>query len=453
MQRRLAAYAALALAGLAAGCSRPTDDARTGEVAAEPAAAAAPINPAFAGSIAEGNRAFGLALYRQLATRPGNVFISPVSIAGAFGPVIAGAEGETRTVIARALRFPADGGPSLHPELGRLLRRLERDRDGATLSIANALWVQQGFTMKPAFTRTAREDYGATSENLDFASAPDAAAARINAWVNSETRGRIPILFSPDAFTDDTRLVVTNAVYFLGDWKDQFTKSATADQPFYLLGGGARQAPLMSRGGRYRTFGTETFQAIDLPYKDERLSMTVFLPRARQGLPAFEAGLTPEKLTGWLRQLDAAQPHQTILYLPRLEITEEYGLVKPLSAMGMGLAFTPGKANFRGIADAELVIDQVVHKTFVRMDEKGTEAAAATGAVVVQVSMPPTFRADHPFFFLLRDKTSGAILFMGRIAELGSGPKIAVPPEANSGNGAQPAPPPPPPPAPRPRLR
>ncbi len=304
--------------------------------------------------------------------------------------------------------------------------------------------------MKPAFVRTAREDYGATSENLDFVRAPAAAAARINGWVSGKMGGRIPMLFSPDAFDDKTRLVVTNAVYFLGDWAEPFRRSATQQQPFYLAGGGARQVPLMSRQGEYRTLWTETFQAIDLPYQDERLSMVVFLPQRRDGLPAFEAGLSPERLAEWLGELDAAQPGKTQLSLPRLEISESYDLGKPLSAMGMGLAFTPYKANFRGIADADLYIGKAMYKTFVRMDEKGTEAAAATGLTIQTVSAPLPFRADHPFFFLLRDKQSGAILFMGRIGDLGSGPMIAVPPEANPGNGVPPAPPPaPPPPGPR----
>ena len=452
MQRRLA-VPALVLASLAAGCTPQAEQTRTGEAAGEPAAAVAPLDSAMVANVAEGNRAFGVELYRELAATPGNVFISPISIAGAFGPVIAGAEGETRTVIARAMRFPSNGGAAMHPQLGGLLRGLERDLDGATLSIANALWVQQGFTMKPALVRTARQNYGATSETLDFVSAPDAAAGRINAWVSGETRGRIPTLFAPDAFTDLTRLVVTNAVYFLGDWKDQFRKSATTQQPFYMAGGGARQVPLMYRRGEYRTFGTEAFQAIDLPYKDERLSMTAFLPNARNGLPAFEAGLTPELLAEWLGKLDAAQPYKTELYLPRLEIEEAYDLVAPLKTMGMGPAFTRGKANFRGIADADLHISQVAHKTFVRMDEKGTEAAAATGVVIELESGPAIFRADHPFFFLLRDKASGAILFMGRIADLGTGPRIAVAPETNSGNGRQLAPPPPPPPPPPPTPR
>lgn len=443
---RQSTITAATLLALATGCGGPAEQA----VQEQRGNAAAPILPAWVGSVTDGNRAFGVALYRELASKPGNLFISPISIAGAFGPVIAGAEGETRTAIARALRFPLDGGAALHPRFGGLLRELEREGDGTTLSIANALWVQQGFPIKPAFAMIAREDYRAESASLDFVRAPQDAAARINAWVGGKTRGRIPALFGPDAFDDRTKLVVTNAVYFLGDWAKPFPSPGTSQQLFYLVGGGARQVPLMSQLGQYRTFGTETFQAIDMPYKDERLSMTVFLPQARDGLPTFESGLTAERLGEWLGKLDAAQPHEIQLYLPRLQITESYELGKSLSAMGMGVAFKPSEANFRGIAEADLYISQVVHKTFVRMDEKGTEAAAATGVGMVAVSMPATFRADHPFFFLLRDKRSGAILFMGRIADLGTGPAIPVDRAAEPGRGGRLYPPPPPPPPPLP---
>ncbi len=181
--------------------------------------------------------------------------------------------------------------------------------------------------------------------------------------------------------------------------------------------------PLMHRStGHYRFFETDDFQAVDLPYKDERLSMTVFLPRQRGALAAFEAGLTDERLRTWLARLDAEQPRELRLYLPKLKIEERYNLVPALRDMGMGVAFTPD-ADLTGIADEDLFISQVLHKTFVRIDEKGTEAAAVT-AIEIQVTggrigEPPTFRADHPFFFLLRDKQSGAILFLGRIVEPG----------------------------------
>ncbi len=410
--KHLFASAALLLAACAAPAPEP--EPRTDTVGA-PATAAG--EPTTAQAVAEANADFGVALYKRLAAEEGNVFLSPVSIAGAFGPVAAGARGETRTAIDTAMRFPG-GGDGLHPALGGLLRDLERDREGATLSIANALWVQQGFALQPAFERTAREAYDASVDALEFGRAPAAAAERINGWVKDETRGRIPTLIAADSLDEDTRLVVTNAVYFLGDWQTPFNASNTSPQPFYTPGGGARTVPLMFRKGQFRYFETADFQAIDLPYKDERLSMSVFLPKARDGLPRFEAALSEDRLREWLGRLDGEEARTVRLHLPKLRIDQDYDLVPPLADMGMGIAFTDS-ADFRGIADADLYISQVVHKTFLRIDEKGTEAAAATGVEVELTSAPlvepPIFRADHPFFFVLREKASGAILFIGRI--------------------------------------
>lgn len=417
MQSGIGRATALFLVGLASACATPTREARPVQ-ASRPAVA----SPAPETSVAAGNRAFGLALYQQLASERGNVFISPVSIAGAFGPVIAGADGETRQAIARALRFPAGGSQELHPVLGGMMRDLERKREGTTISIANALWASKDFQIKPTFLGVARGSYGAAVETLDFERAPGAAAARINSWVSKETRGRIPTLVSAETFDASTRLVVTNAVYFLGDWAVPFNQSNTSQQPFYRPGAAALSVPLMYRGGEYRYFETDSFQAIDLPYKDGDLAMTIFLPKEQNGLGAFETGLAPEQLQEWLRTLEAASPQKVQLYLPKLKIEQRYNLVPSLHALGMGIAFTD-RADFSGIAGEPLQIDQVIHKTFVRIDERGTEAAAATGIeIIVSGSRnppPPTFRADHPFFFLLRDQKSGAVLFMGRIIEPG----------------------------------
>lgn len=417
MQSGVGRVTALLLVALVAACATPRQEAGSSQ-----ASAPAVATPTAGTSVAAGNRAFGLALYQQLAAEPGNVFISPISIAGAFGPVIAGADGATRQAIARALRFPAGGSEELHPALGGMLRDLESKREGATISIANALWVSQDFRIKPSFLGVARDNYGAAVETLDFARAPGAAADRINSWVSKETRTRIPTLVSAESFDATTRLVVTNAVYFLGDWAVPFNQSNTSQQPFYRPGAATLKVPLMYRGGQYRYFDTDTFQAIDLPYKDEALAMTVFLPKKQNGLRAFEAELSAERLREWLRVLDQASPQEVRLYLPKLKIEQRYDLVPSLRALDMSIAFN-NKADFSGIADEQLRIGKVIHKTFVRIDEKGTEAAAATGIEIVVTGSrsppPPTFRADHPFFFLLRDKKSGAVLFMGRIVEPG----------------------------------
>ena len=386
--------------------------------AAAPAAPlAAPATPAQTAEVAIANRGFGVDLYRQLAAKPGNVFISPVSLAGAFGPVAAGAQGETREAIGQVLHFP-EGDDALHPRLGGLLRGLESDSAGARVSIANALWLMKGYAVKPAFVAVARNSYGAEVETLDFNNGA-AAAGRINGWVERETNNRIRNLIAPDSLDEMTRVVVTNAVHFLGDWSQPFNSARTRPEPFFLAGGGTRHVPMMSSNRWTRLAVAGPVQLLELPYKGERLAMVAILPRERGGLAAIEATLTDERLGEWLQQLDSTDRGEVLVQIPKVQIEGSYQLNEPLKAMGMAIAFDPNRANFRGIAENErLFISQVLHKTFLRVDEKGTEAGAAT-AVEIQAERsgePPTFRADHPFLILIRDKPTGAVLFLGRIA-------------------------------------
>ena len=370
-------------------------------------------------SAALANRTFGVKLYQRLAIEPGNVFLSPISLAGAFGPVSAGAQGETRAAIGRVLELPNEDA-TLHRELGGLLRTLESDRDGARVSIANALWLMKGFAVKPAFVAVSKNNYDAEVENLDFRNGA-AAAARINGWVDRETKGRIPKLIEPDSLDEMTALVVTNAVHFLGDWTHPFNASNTGPQPFFLSDGATREVPMMFGKRHHRYAETDAVQLLELPYKGDRLSMVAILPKKRGGLAGVEKSLDGRTLGNWLGQLESAQPREVRVHLPKVEFRTSYQLVEPLKAMGMSIAFQPHQANFRGIADTDLFISQVVHKTFLRIDEKGTEAAAATGIEVELTSAPavppPTFRADHPYLVIIRDKPTGAVLFFGRIAD------------------------------------
>jgi len=381
-----------------------------------------PSAPAGELAIAKGNRAFAVSLYRQLASTPGNLLISPVSIAGAFGPVAAGAHGKTRAEIGQVMRFPASDA-TLNSNLGGMLRTLQGDGDGHQVTIANALWTATRLPSKPSFIEMTKRSYDADVAALDFANS-GAAADRINNWVDGKTNGRIPKLFEPDAFDTDTALVVTNAVYFLGQWKTSFYPSRTRLQPFRLADGTARQVPMMHAGrinAVYLGAGeahppADAVELLELPYKGDRLSMVVILPQISDGLPVVEAGLSPEKLDKWLFDIDAAKPYpQDEVQLPRMEFDRSYDLVKPLEALGIKSAFNG--ADFSGISDRGLNISDVVHKTFVKVDEKGTEAAAATGIVVVTERDHWEFKADHPFLFLIRDKPTGAILFMGRYSE------------------------------------
>lgn len=411
---------------LLAACSAPTrleqpaplDSPSAPSAAAAPALRTEATLPKDMAEAALANRAFGVELFRNLAAKPGNQFLSPISLAGAFGPVAAGAQGETREAIGRVLRFPASDA-ALHPRLGGLLRALESESEGARVSIANGLWLMQGYAIKPAFVAVARGHYGAAVESLDFRDGA-AAAGRINAWVERETNNRIRNLIAPSSLDVLTRVVVTNAVHFLGDWAQPFNSARTRPETFYLDGGATRQVPMMSsnRVNHYADAGS--VQLLEMPYKGQRLAMVVILPKQRGGLAALEASLTDEQLGEWLQQLDSAEHRNLLVQLPKVEVESSYRLNEPLKAMGMAVAFDPGLANFRGIADIEkLFISQVAHKTFLRIDEKGTEAGAAT-AVEIQAESsaePPTFRADHPFLLLIRDKQTGALLFLGRIAE------------------------------------
>lgn len=391
---------------LSACATAPTEPSESMLLAGETAAMPADLS----------GRTLGIRLYDQLRATDDNVVISPVSLMGAFGVVSAGARGETRAAILNSLGLPQ--ADTLNADMGGLLRMLEV-RDGATtLSVANAVWVQRDFTLNPAFVQTAERDYGAQARAVDFQRSPRQAADEINAWVSEETRTRIPELISASSINDATRLIVTNAVYFLGDWLQPFNASSTSEQPFRLADGSTTPIPLMFQRGSFRLLETGQFQAIDLPYEGARLSMTVLLPREPIGLPALEAGLDAG-LQSWLTRLDAEQPRNVRLHLPKIETALSYELVPQLTTMGMGVAFTTA-ADFRGIADTPLAIGQVVHKTFLRIDEKGTEAAAATGIAIevtsAPVTPPPTFRADHPFLFLIRDRETGAVLLLGRIS-------------------------------------
>jgi serpin B len=414
-------------------CSSPTTwPSQPPPAQPERAAETAPLPPTPADevAIAKDNRAFALSLYRELAAKPGNVFISPISIAGAFGPVAAGARGQTRAEIGKVLHFPA-GDDALNGSLGSILHTLESGGGGSQVSIANALWVSKHASIEPDFIDMAKRSYDAEVETLDFHNSP-AAAARINAWVDRETNGRIPQLFEPKAFDAATALVVTDAVYFLSDWKVPFDARRTNPQPFHLTDGTTREVPMMvAEHMTARLVGPEPgaassgvkdgLQLLELPYKGDRLSMVIILPNEMKGLPVIEAQLSAAKLDEWLGQLDSAALSEEVdVALPKVQIESSYDLVKPLKALGMKLAFRANVANFTGISTDRgnpLFINDVVHKSFLKIDEKGTEAAAATGIELRGERGGAGFRADHPFLLLIRDKPTGAILFMGRVAE------------------------------------
>jgi len=370
-------------------------------------------------ALSDGNNAFAVDLYSQLRKQPGNLFFSPESISTAFAMAYAGASGQTASQMAATLHFtlPPD---RLHPAMGALIAGLNAPHAGYQLSVADALWAEKDYTFLPAFLKLTNDDYAAGFRPMDFKTAPDASRATINHWVEQKTNDKIKDLLPSGSIKPNTRLVLTNAIYFKGDWETQFKKTDTRDEDFHVSASQTVKAPLMHLSPRIAYFNGDTFQAVAIPYKVGELSMLVFLPNDIDGLPAFEQSFTPANAQKWLDQVSAST--KVILTLPKFKMTSQFELSEALSALGMRDAFH-GSADFSGMTGKrDLFISAAVHKAFVDVNEEGTEAAAATGIIMRSMAMarevpPVVFRADHPFLFLIRDNKSGSILFVGRVTD------------------------------------
>jgi serpin B len=371
-------------------------------------------------AVVEGNNAFAMELYGQLQDRSGNLFFSPESISTALAMTYAGARGDTASEMAKTLHFtlPAD---RFHPAMGALLSNLNAAHDGYQLRVANALWAQQGYTFLNDFLKLTKTDYGAGLNQVDFEDATEAARLTINRWVEQKTEDKITNLLPPGSLSSKTKLVLTDAIYFKGDWQTQFDKTQTNDEDFHLSTAQNVKAPLMHREGGFNYFNGGTFQILEIPYKSAELSMLVFLPNDASGLRALEQSLTSPNMKQWFGQL--RQVPKVVLTLPKFKMTQQLELRDTLGAMGMPLAFD-ARADFSRMTDNRgLFISAAIHKAYIDVNEEGTEAAAATGIrmmrpTMVRVQTPPIiFLADHPFIFLIRDNRSGGVLFIGRVTD------------------------------------
>ncbi|MGA7316654.1 MAG: serpin family protein, partial [Silvibacterium sp.] len=307
----------------------------------------------------------------------------------------------------------------LHPAMGGLLSDLNAVHDGYQLRVANALWAQPGYTFLDSFLKVTKNDYGAGFNQVDFKGETEAARLTINRWIEQKTENKIKDLIQPGVLDSMTKLVLTNAIYFKGDWQTQFDKAKTKDEDFHVSPGQTVKTPLMHREGEFNYFNGETFQVLEIPYKSAELSMIIFLPNDMSGLPVLEQALTASNTQKWLRQLGPAS--KVVVTMPSFKLTQQFELESTLSAMGMPLAFQKG-ADFSGMTgNREFFISAAIHKAYVDVNEEGTEAAAATAVVIrpaaarLHPQPTPVFRADHPFVFLIRDHRSGSILFMGRV--------------------------------------
>jgi len=406
--------AVLLLAALAAACvPRPAAEARS-DLPRDTAPAAA---PAEVGAIAQGNNAFALDLYQQLRAEDGNLFFSPYSLSSALAMTYAGARGDTEAQMSAALHYTLPQ-TQLHPAFNALDLALNTpSSQGAafTLRTANSLWGQDDFTFLPAFLDTLAQNYGAGLQLVDYKdeAARERARQAINDWVAGQTEDKIQDLIAEGILTQDTRLVLANAIYFQGDWERPFNPESPQGN-FTLLSGESVSVTMMSRRAETLYVDGEGYQAVALPYQGGRAEMLVIVPAPGE-FETFEQSLTAARLSEIAASL---QPSDVKLYLPRFSFETELALAEPLAALGMTDAFDPLRADFSAMTGApDLVIKHVIHKAIVAVDELGTEAAAATGIVMEIVSMPQEVRADRPFLFAIRDTDTGAVLFLGRVVD------------------------------------
>ncbi len=416
----------LALAVLAAStapaCSGGGDSALLRADVAR--AAPSPADLEAARATANSNAAFGWDLYRRIAAEEGNVFVSPHSISVALAMVYAGAAGDTAAEMAKTLRY--DVPPAqLHAAFNALALSLEEADKAASgkkepfrLSVVNSAWAQKDHPFLQPYLETLARGYGAGIRLVDYTKDAEGARKTINAWVSDETEKRIKDLLPRGSLDDLTRLVLANAVYFKADWEQPFDKEETRPGPFTRLDGSPVQADMMHESelsARYAEDGD--VQALELRYAGGRMSMLVLLPRAGR-FAAAERAMDADRVSRIIAMLAPATVNVT---LPKFEFTRGTDLGATLKAMGMVSAFQPDTADFSGMdGTRQLYISGVYHKAFVRVDEKGTEAAAATAAVIGTTSAPVgvvQFAADRPFLFLIRDNETGATLFLGRVVD------------------------------------
>jgi len=371
-------------------------------------------------SAASASNRFALDLFRALPKDGQNRFFSPYSISEALAMTREGAAGETAKEMDRVFHFlkrRAAAQAALRKGLAppKLNRRDGTSAPAYRLQVANALWGHSTSTFVPAFLEELAGRYAAPLERLDFTRPPEA-RKRINDWVAKMTQDKIKGIVPEGKPSRDTRLALVNAIYFKARWAKAFSEHETRDAPFRLEGAKSTPAKFMNRTEEYAYGEGAQVQVLELPYEGGAVSMVVILPKKRGGLAAVEKSLDSRTLSRWLE----LESRQVAVSLPRFRYTVPLNLSKILSAMGMPTAFGP-EADFSQMCSSErLCMGPVLHKAFVAVDEKGTEAAAATVVLMKRELAPApgkaiSFRADHPFLFLIRHRVTGAILFMGRV--------------------------------------
>jgi len=363
--------------------------------------------------LVESDNSFGLNVFREINNdeKDENVFISPLSISMALGMTLNGANGETKQGMQNALELAGLTDQQINDSYKSLIELLVGLDPKVKFKIANSIWYRNGFTFEQDFLDVNKNYFDAEVSGLDFSN-PQSKNI-INSWVENNTNGKIKQIV--DNIDPLTVMFLINAIYFKGTWTYEFDKNKTQDSFFNLSDGSQVQCKMMAQAGEFSYFVNDEFQAVDLPYGDELFSMTIILPQADKDIDALVETLNADNWNTWLNNFSNSEGE---LYFPRFKLEYEIKLNDVLKSLGMEVAFNPSLADFtRMYKDGGIYIDKVKHKSFVEVNEEGTEAAAATVVEMKLTSVGSgfTLRIDRPFIFAIRENHSGTILFIGKI--------------------------------------
>ncbi|XP_057554432.1 serpin B3-like isoform X1 [Hippopotamus amphibius kiboko] len=386
-------------------------------------------------SLSEANTHFAIDLFKQIrGSKEQNVFYSPFNIMSALAMTSLGARGHTASEIEKVLHFngitgstkggatkdPVEKSGNVHHQFQKLLTELKKPSDAYELKVANRLYGRKEFPFRQEYINNVKKFYLASVESTDFVHAAEESRKMINSWVESQTNEKIKDLFPKGTINHYTILVLVTAIYFKGKWLQEFKKENTVEEKFWLNKDTSKSVQMMKQTSHFNFTALEDLQVkiLEIPYKGEELSMVVLLPDEVDGLQKLEDQLTAEKLIEWTSPQNMRGSH-VHLHLPRFKVEASYGLNGPLRALGMVAAFSDQEADFSGMSSAGgLVVSNVVHKSYVEVNEEGTEAAAATGISIGITSLPhyESFHCDHPFLFFIKHNKTNTILFYGRVS-------------------------------------
>lgn len=367
-------------------------------------------------SVVTANTQFGFNLFDEIrkTEQDKNIFISPLSVSLALAMTLNGAAGETEQAMTDTLQLQGLDSEAINVGYAGLRQTLLTSDPKVTLTIANSLWARQGMSFKQDFLQRNIRFFGAEISTLDFND--PSASKTINQWVDTNTNGKIQEIVG-DRITPNAVLFLINAIYFKGTWQREFDPSRTQDDSFYLTNGDVKQVPMMRQQRRYPYYRGENFQAISLAYGDGEMSMYIFLPDPESDLNTFLENLNAEHWGNWMSQFHG---QDVSLVMPKFKLGYGRTLNNDLKVLGMDIAFQEDLANFSRMASAPLYIENVLHKTFVEVNEEGTEAAAVTSVEVGVTSVPPPpipVTVDRPFFLSIRDNQTKTVLFMGVVVD------------------------------------